>query len=196
MSKVNFDDRVVYAPYSESVETISETEVDNIGEIDNVDMELSTKYDVEADEKKPKADVLDLLLAKDLSEFKTESTRVEISRLSDILGEKFIVELRVLPPAVGEAIDKDSFKFDYDEDGGLDLDIRYEEQKVKTLIEATYTLDGKQLFKQQSLRRKFGVRTNDDLVKKLLLSGEVDKLYKKYQKLAGYVKTSVVDIKN
>lgn len=145
---------------------------------------------------KPKADVLDLLLAKDLSEFKTESAQVEIARLSEILGEKFIIELRVLPPSVSEAIDESSFSFGYDEDGGLDLDIRHEEQKVKTLIEATYTLDGKQLFKQHDLRRKFGVRTNEDLVKKLLLSGEVDKLYKRYQKLAGYVKTSVVDIKN
>lgn len=186
MSKVNFGDnnKNNHKEYNVPV-----TDVD--------DIKPTIDEGIEGEKvEKPKADVLDLLLAKDLGEFKVESTQVEISRLSELLGEKFIIELRVLPPAVSESIEESTFSYGYDEDGKLDLDIRTDEQRVKTLIEATYTLDGKQLFKQQSLRRKFGVRTNEDLVKKLLLSGEVDKLYKRYQTLAGYVKTSVVDVKN
>ncbi|WAW15755.1 phage tail assembly chaperone [Peptostreptococcus equinus] len=161
----------------------------------NIDEEVIEEEIVKEDDK-PVANAIDALLAVDLSEFKTPSKKAEIPRISKALGGPFVVEIRLLNNTTEENIDKKSNILDLDEDGNPKIDINSEKQIALTLVEAVYTLEGEQLFKKQSLRKKFNVQSNEDLVKKMLLPGERKKLYARYKELSGHISTSVKDIKN
>lgn len=153
---------------------------------------------VDADEEEVKTapDVIDLLLSTDYSKFKLPRIKVKIPRLSELTGSDFIIELRMLNNTITKNIEKLANSLEMDEDGNPDINIDTDIEIVKTLIEATYTLDGQQLFKNGALRKHFNVKSNDDLVRKMLLPGERKKIYDRYKKMAGYIKTSVEDIKN
>lgn len=158
--------------------------------------EESIAENTEAKEEKPEMDLLDLLLNSDTSKFKVKERKVEIPRLSEALGTKFVITLKMLPVATHERIMEKMNSVKFDEDGIPSLEDNTEEGKISILVEACHASDGRQIFKNTSLMRKFNVRSNKALIRAMLTPGEISKLYQRYRELTGYVKTSVEDIKN
>lgn len=150
----------------------------------------------EKEEAKVEMDLLDLLLNADTSKFKVKEKQVEIPRLSEALGSKFVITLSMLPVAVHERIMESMNDVKLDEDGNVLYENNTEEGKITILVEACHTSDGRQLFKNTSLMKKFNVRSNKALIRAMLTPGEIQKLYQRYRELSGYIKTSVEDIKN
>lgn len=144
---------------------------------------------------KETANIIDVLLSTDLSNFKVKSKKVEIPRLSEITGKEFVVELRVLPLNLEEDIEARYNKIDFDDEGSPELNIKSMEAKKNILVEAVY-IDDKQIFKQSSLMKHFKAKTPPHLVEKLLTKGEITKLHNAYRELIGFKKDTVKDIKN
>lgn len=170
--------------------------LESVSEDVKIENEVIENNNVANGEELPELSTLDMLLNADLSKFKVPSKKIEISRLSEVLGRPFIIELRMLNATMTEKIEKKYFSLSFDEDGNPDIDADSENQIVETLVEACYTEDGKQLFKNANLRRKFNCQSNNDLCKKILLQGERKKLYDRYKNMCGFIKTSINDIKN
>lgn len=141
------------------------------------------------------SNAIDLLLATDSKDLKIKPKEVEVARLSEVMGKPFVVELRALPLNLEIDIDERTNKIKYDSDGELDMDIRAMEQKKLILVESVHS-DGKPLFKQSELIKKFNAKTPAILVEKIFNKGEINKLYDEYRELTGFKKDSVKQIKN
>lgn len=69
--------------------------------------------------------------------------------------------------------------------------INMHKTKILTIIEGCPTI-----FKSKDVMEHFGCATPRDLIEKLLLSGEIDELYKTITELNGYEEDEEEDIKN
>lgn len=116
------------------------------------------------------------LLEVDVKKFDRPTRTVEITRLSKILGEPFKVVLKLLPVSLAEEIENDNTKINAD--GSVDMKI----SKIvdSTLMNCVYDEDGKHLFRDKDLQRKFDAKTPVDLINKLLLPSEKTALYSEY----------------
>lgn len=136
--------------------------------------------------------IIDLLLAAEDSKFERPFKEVEIKRLTEVLGQKFIVRCEAVSVAKYEEIQEQTMKFD--DDGKPDLNIN--DMQVFTIMEGVIDGEGKRLFSNKELQKKFGAPTPKELVRKLLLSGEISKIYSTISDLSGFKKGSVEEIKN
>ena len=134
------------------------------------------------------ANIIDLLLEMDEAKIERPSKEVEITRLSKLVGEPFKVLCTAISTAKFEDIQTSAFK-------KKEVDVNLMQSLI--IIEGVCDLDGKPLFKNKDLQSKFGVHTPKDLVKKLLLTGEITKLYTFISDLSGFGEDSVIEeIKN
>ena len=142
-------------------------------------------------EKREAVNVLDLLLGSDVGEIKLPTKKMEIKRLSEIFGSPFIVTCIALTPDKYEDVQDMALEI-----SGKDVDIDINLLKVVTVMEGVQDDTGKFLFKSKDAMKKFNAHTPKELVKKLLLSGEIDSLYSTIASLSGFGETAVTEIKN
>ena len=124
--------------------------------------------------------ILDLLLQTDIEKLKTDNCQnVEVKRLSKILGEKFIVTCYPLTHEdithIGEISKTNS-------------DI-----KLNAIFEAC-RIEGSR-FNSSDLMNKFGTLSAKELISKLFLPGEVAEIYNVVNKISGYSKNAVEEVK-
>ena len=147
------------------------------------------KVAVENAEKK--RNVIDLLLGADTGKIKLPEKLFEVKRLSDILGEPFIVTLRAVSADKWEEIQDMALDISTN-----DIDVDTGALQTFTVMECVYDDEGNQLAKNKELMAKFGVRTPKDLVKALFLSGEITHIYSEVATLSGFSDDSIAEVKN
>lgn len=125
--------------------------------------------------------IIDLLLETDVQKLQENNKKdYEVKRLSNILGEKFIVTCHALTHEQVTHLGEIS-------KSNADL-------KLNAVIEAC-RIEGKR-FNNVDIMNKFGVVTPSDLLNKLFLVGEIAALYDTVNKLSGYSKDAVKEVKN
>lgn len=145
---------------------------------------------VEQDQKEA-VNVLDLLLGSDIGEIKLPTKTVEITRLTEVFGKPFILTCQALSPEKYEEVQDMAVSVK-----GKDVDLDVSQLQLFTVMEGVIGEDGKPLFKSVELRFKFKVPTPKDVVRKILLSGEITAVYTEIAKLSGFGDGAVKEVKN
>ena len=78
---------------------------------------------------------------------------------------------------------------------GKDADIDITQLQLFTVIEGVVDATGAPMFKNKELMSKFKVSTPKDLVRAILLSGEIAKIYGEISELAGFGDNAVKEVK-
>lgn len=136
---------------------------------------------------KTKTDILNLLLSADLTKIKVPETKVKIERLSEDLGVDVIFTCRAIAPDKMEEIQENAMRI---VNGEPDLDVT--EMQIFTVIEGVKDPN----LKDKELREKFNALTPKELVNKLLLPGEISRLYRIISDLSGFGDKAVTEVKN
>ena len=118
---------------------------------------------------------LDLMLRPEIAAVKEAVPRAkyEVKRLSKLVGEKVVLELQGLPYAKTQEL----------KDAGAD-------QEVLILLAGCPDL------KDPALANKFGGATPAETVKNMLLPGEIADLSRAVERLCGYRKVTISEVKN
>jgi hypothetical protein len=116
---------------------------------------------------------LDLLLKSEIPDLPEKE--VKQKRLSAICGEPVIFKLRALPYNLATEITKSQL----------------DDMNVHILLAGTVEPN----LKDTELRAKYSAATPAELVKKLLLPGEIEDLSREVEKLSGYRKVTLEEIK-
>ena len=145
----------------------------------------------EVKEKKEAVNVLDLLLGSDAGEIKLPTKQLEIKRLSEHYGAPFIVTCTALAPDKYEEVQDMALDIQ-----GKDVDLDINLLKLITVMEGVLDATGKYLFKNAELMKKYKAPTPKELVKKILLSGEINSLYTIIADLSGFGDTAITEVKN
>lgn len=118
---------------------------------------------------------LDLLLKANIKDFEVPKKEIKIKRLSEILGDDVIFKIKALSlDKIIELRETNSREFN-----------------VHSIIESVIEPS----LKDTELIEKFGVVTPVDLVKKLLIPGEIEDIAHEISKLSGYNAGTLEDIK-
>ncbi len=145
----------------------------------------------EVADKKAAVNVLDLLLGADINEIKLPTKEVEITRLSTLYGKPFILRCQALTPGKYEEVQDMALDVK-----GKDVDLDVSQLQLLTVIEGVVMDNGAPLFKSAELREKFHAPTPKELVRKILLSGEITSVYTEIAKLSGFDDGAVREVKN
>jgi hypothetical protein len=145
----------------------------------------------EITEKKEAVNVLDLLLGSDAGEIKLPTKQIEIKRLSEHYGAPFIVTCTALAPDKYEEVQDMALDIQ-----GKDVDLDINLLKLITVMEGVLDANGKYLFKNAELMKKHKAPTPKELVKKILLSGEINSLYTIIADLSGFGDNAIEEVKN
>lgn len=125
--------------------------------------------------------LIDRLLQIDLDKVKEGlKKKYEVNRLSELVGEPFILEIAPLTPEQTNHI--------------AEISKNFMETKVTTILEAV-RLEGNSL-NNQALLDKFNCLTGKEVVQKLFLAGEITTLYDVIAKISGYGEDVVKEVKN
>ena len=124
-----------------------------------------------------KKSVLDVLLGGTVPNVEKElpTSRYRVDRLSDLAGQDVIFTLRALP--YGKVHDLERFIQDSD---------------IHILLAGCVDPD----LKDQQLMEKFGGATPADTVKRMLLPGEIADLSAAVERLSGYRRMTISEVKN
>lgn len=118
---------------------------------------------------------LDLLLKADIKEFAVPTKEIKIKRLSEKLDGDVVFKIKALSlDKIKELRETNSSEFN-----------------IHTIIEGVTEPS----LKDKNLIEKFGVITPADLVKKILIPGEIDDVFYEISKLSGYNGSTIEDIK-
>lgn len=118
---------------------------------------------------------LDLLLKADIKEFAVPTKEIKIKRLSEKLDADVVFKIKALSlDKIKELRETNSSEFN-----------------IHTIIEGVTEPS----LKDKNLIEKFGVITPVDLVKKILIPGEIDDVFYEISKLSGYNGSTIEDIK-
>ena len=130
-------------------------------------------------ENEKNTNVLDLLLRTDLPDVRKTlpEKRMEVKRLTELAGEPVIFTLRGLT---------------YQEIRDIQ-DKRREDQAVSAVLYACKEPDWRD---QRLLNAAGGAVTPLDVIKARLTAGEIDELYIEIQKLSGYLRQTLAEVKN
>lgn len=158
-----------------------ETEINEVTEMENTEEKV---------EKQP-MNIMDLLLGSDIGEIKLPSKQVEITRLSELYGSPFILTVSAISPDKYEEIQDMAVSIK-----GKDADIEIQLFQILVLMEGVIAPDGKPMFKNKELMLKFGAKTPKELIRKILLSGEIANIYSEISSLSGFGEGSVKEVKN
>lgn len=157
----------------------------------------NTKKDIEytgaeeAMENREAVNVLDLLLGSDIGEIKLPTKKMEITRLSEVFGKPFIVTCKALSPEKYEEVQDMALKVN-----GKDVDLDVNLLQLFVALEGIVDDSGKPMFKNKELLTKFKASTPKELIKKVLLSGEITNIYGEIAKLSGFGDEAVKEVKN
>ncbi len=157
-------------------------------------MATTTKKEVIAEETvetKEAVNVLDLLLGSDIGEIKLPTKQVEITRLSEAFGAPFVLTVSALSPEKYEEVQDMAVSIK-----GKDADIEITLLQLLVVMEGVVDPSGKPMFKNKELMQKFKASTPKELVRKLLLSGEIANIYAEISSLTGFGEGAVKEVKN
>lgn len=140
---------------------------------------------------KDAVNVLDLLLGSDIGEIKLPTKEMEITRLSGVFGAPFIITVSALSPDRYEEVQDMAISVK-----GKDADIEISLLQLLVVMEGVLDPNGKPMFKNKDLMAKFKASTPKELVRKLLLSGEIANIYGEIANLSGFGESAVKEIKN
>lgn len=157
-------------------------------------MATTTKKEVIAEETvetKEAVNVLDLLLGSDIGEIKLPTKQVEITRLSEAFGAPFVLTVSALSPEKYEEVQDMAVSIK-----GKDADIEITLLQLLVVMEGVVDPSGKPMFKNKELMQKFKASTPKELVRKLLLSGEIANIYAEISSLTGFGEGVVKEVKN
>lgn len=119
--------------------------------------------------------IIDSLLNLDQNKLKKDKKQFEVTRLSEIIGEKFVIDVMPITNKQVENI----------------LEIAGEKEKVAPYyIVESCRIEGKK-FTDKELLECYKCVKGTDLVNKLMLPGEVDSIYACIMEMSGYKKGSV-----
>ena len=137
--------------------------------------------------------IIDMLLGADAGRIKLPTKEFEIKRLSEQFGAPFNVTLEAVPQGKWEDLQELCISMT---SRGVNVDTSLLQSLV--VIESTYEDEEakKPLFKNQSLMDHFGVTTPKNLLKKLLLSGEITGMYNAISELSGFGEDALEEVKN
>ena len=153
--------------------------------------EMEVMEGVETSEKKQAVNVLDLLLGADIGEIKLPTKEVEITRLSDLYGSPFVLKCQALSPEKYEEVQDMAVSIK-----GKDVDLDTSQLQLFTVMEGVVDANGKPMFKNKDLMQKFKAPSPKELVRKILLSGEIVSVYTEIAKLSGFGDGAVKEVKN
>lgn len=132
------------------------------------------------------ANALDLLLNKSLE--KAMPTReLEIKRLSEALGEKFVVELK--------AVRMDDFKDIQEKSGKVTQNMDQIDPYEMQLWSVIYGMANPNL-KSKELKDKFGFKNPKEAVNSLFLPGEIASMAEAIMDISGFGRDMVAEVKN
>jgi len=144
--------------------------------------------------------IVDLLLGADLGKIKNPYEDVEITRLSETLGAPFTVRCNALSQDKHEELQDLSVDV-----VGKEVDLDINKLQILTVIEGVdivipgkdgAPVSGGSLFKNNDIKSKFKAATPKDLVKIMLLPGEIAKLYETISRISGFSDDAVKKVKN
>ena len=142
-------------------------------------------------ETKEAVNVLDLLLGSDIGEIKLPTKTMEIKRLSGVFGSPFVITVSALSPDRYEEVQDMAVSVK-----GKEADIEISLLQILVVMEGVLDPNGKPMFKNKDLMAKFKAGTPKDLVRKLLLSGEIASIYGEIAELSGFGEGAVAEVKN
>lgn len=145
----------------------------------------------EAQELREAVNVLDLLLGSDIGEIKLPTSKIEITRLTELYGKPFVLNCRALSPEKYEEVQEMAIKVQ-----GKDVDLDVNLLQLFVVMEGVVDEAGKAMFKNTDLMAKFKAKTPKELVRKILLSGEITSVYSEIAKLSGFGDGAVTEVKN
>lgn len=149
------------------------------------------KIEEETVETKEAVNILDLLLGSDIGDIKLPTKQVEIKRLSEVYGAPFVITVSALSPDKYEEVQDMAVSVK-----GKDADIDINLLQSLTVMEGALDPSGKPMFKNKDLMAKFKASTPKELVRKLLLSGEVAHIYGEIANLSGFGDDAITEVKN
>jgi len=134
-------------------------------------------YEMAKNEEAVQPSVLDLLLGGSIPNVEKDlpTATYKIDRLSAIAGHDVVFKLKALP--YGKVHDIERFTQDVD---------------VNILLAGCVEPN----LKDERLQEKFGGATPADVVKKMLLAGEITDLSQAIEKLSGYRRMTITEVKN
>lgn len=142
-------------------------------------------------EKKQAVNVMELLLGSDIGEIKLPTKQVEILRLSELYGAPFVVTCKALSPEKYEEVQDMALNVQ-----GKDVDLDVNLLQLFVVLEGVCDGAEKPMFKNKDLMTKFKAQTPKELVRKILLSGEIANLYGEISQLSGFGDNAVQEVKN
>lgn len=128
---------------------------------------------------------LDLLLGLDPAKIKRPQKEVEITRLSELLGQPCIFTCKALTADEMDEIQEMVLEIKTQE-------VDVPEMQLMTILKGVADPD----LKNEALLKHYDVPTPKELVRKLLLPGEVTKVYTAISDLSGYGEGAVKEVKN
>ena len=141
--------------------------------------------------KEIKENAIDLLMKVDNSQFGRASKFIKMERLSEMIGQDFIVEIKELLPTFSQSLYESCV--DINVDGNIKAGLI--KMQNLTIIEAVL-YEGASLFKNQKLMKKFGVKIPTDLLYKLTTRKERDTLFELIENLGDNEGNMFTEIKN
>ena len=145
----------------------------------------------DVEETKEAVNVLDLLLGSDIGEIKLPTKEMEILRLSHVYGKPFVITVSALSPDRYEEVQDMAVSIK-----GKDADIEISMLQILVVLEGVLDPTGKPLFKNKDLMAKFKVKTPKELIRKMLLSGEIANIYQVVSDLSGFGDEATKEVKN
>lgn len=166
--------------------TKKETETQVVEEAKVVSMEE------EVTKRAPK-NALEMLLGADVGNIKLPTKQYEIPRLTQVFGAPFIITLKALSAEKWEEVQDMALNIK-----GKDVDVDNNLLQTFIVMESTYEDEEatKLFFKNKDLMAHFGAATPKELVKKILISGEIVNVYGEVSNLSGFGDDAVTEVKN
>lgn len=151
-----------------------------------------TVVSMEEKKRAPK-NAMEMLLGADVGAIKLPTKQYEIPRLTEAFGAPFIITLKALSAEKWEEIQDMALNIK-----GKDVDIDSNLVQIFVVMESTYEDEAatKLFFKNSELMAKFDAATPKELVRKVLISGEIVNVYSEVSSLSGFKDDSVVEVKN
>ena len=146
---------------------------------------------VVGENKKEAVNVLDLLLGSDIGEIKLPTKDIEITRLSEVFGAPFILTCKALSPDKYEEVQDMAVAVK-----GKDVDLDVSLLQLFVVLEGVVDPKGSPLFKSKELMLKYKAQSPKELVRKILLSGEITSTYTVIARLSGFGDDAVKEVKN
>ncbi len=139
-------------------------------------------------ERKKQMNTLELLLKADTEQFKLPTRKVEIPRLSSLFNGQAVFTCQALSPTKYFDIQQTASNIS----SGVSNKVNVSEIQAITVL--TGVIDPS--FKNKDLMQHYNVPTPAELVNKILLPGEIVKLFNVITELSGFGENVIAEIKN